>query len=223
MTDLTRRPIEFTTTDGVLLRGEITGTGALTIVLVHEPDLDLDAWGAAPERLAGAGFQVLTFDLRGCGASEGQAAVDCTWIDVLAAIGAVGGTTDAVTVVGAGDAAAGSTAAAATARTAAVVLVSPSYPNASPLPERVVMPNLVIVGTTSRAWLPHAVAVQKALGGWRLLVHAGTTDRGTAMLSGAWGSHAEEHIRAFARQAARSRGSGQPTLAEAGAGREDRI
>ncbi len=206
MTDVGRRPVEFTTADGVLLRGDITGAGALTIVLVHESGLDLDAWRATPERLAGAGFRVLVFDLRGRGASEGEPAVDRTSVDVLAAIDATGASADVVTVVGAGDSAAASTAAAASARTAALVLVSPSYPDASPLPERVVLPNLVIVDATSRAWMPHASAVQRALGGWRMMVHAGTTDRGSAMLSGTWGSHAEEHIRAFARQAARSRG-----------------
>ena len=206
MTDLNRRSVGLTTGDGVLLQGVFVGTGALTIVLVHEPGLDLDAWGAAPERLAGAGFRVLAFDLRGHGASDGEPAVDRTSDDVLGAIDAVGGPVDAVTVVAAGDAAAGSTAAAASARAAALVLLSPSYLAASPLPERVVLPNLVIVDRTSREWLPHAAAVQRALGGWRMLVHAGTSDRGSAMLSGTWGPHAEEHIRAFARQAARSRG-----------------
>lgn len=206
MGEQVRLPVTFSTLDEVSLRGETIGDKGPAIVLVHEAGGDLDGWGAAPGQLAGEGFRILAFDLRGHGASDGDPARAHLATDVEAAIGTAGSSGDAVIVVSAGDAAAGAIAASTRAKAAGIVLISPSFADTSPeLPERVVLPSLAIIDRTSAEWLPQVRAIQAALLGWRMVVHAGTDDSGSAMLGGAWGLHAHEHIRAFARQAERSR------------------
>ena len=120
-------PVTFLAADEVTLRGETIGEGAPAIVLVHESGRDLDGWGATLERLAGHGFGVLAFDLRGHGASDGDVSQAHVTMDVQAAILAASPDGGAVVVVSAGDTAAGATAAAVHANAAGLVLISPSY------------------------------------------------------------------------------------------------
>lgn len=202
----TREPIQFDAADGVSLRGEVTGTDGPILILVHEPGRDLDTWGAAPAWLAKAGFCVMAFDLRGHGASDGEVDDEAVGIDAEAAIGAMSARDAATIVIGAGSAAIGATAAAVRARADGLVLVSPVYGKAAaPIPPRVVLPWLAFMDPSTEDQLPRLHAVQSALIGWRMIVHAGASDAGSDMLSGSWALHAHEHIRAFARQIGRSR------------------
>jgi pimeloyl-ACP methyl ester carboxylesterase len=200
-----RRPNAFTTDDGVELRGLWAGGGDLALVLVHEIGRDLDAWGPAPDWLAAEGFRVLLFDLRGHGASDGEESPVDVATDVTAAITAARNESRVVIVVCAGDAADGTIAAALQAKTDGLVLVSPEFPlEERARPERTLMPSLAILDKASEQWMARVRQVQSGLIGWRMIVHAGTDEHGSAMLSGKWASHAHEHIRSFARQTARA-------------------
>lgn len=199
-----RRPTTFSTDDGVDLQGIWVGGGDLSLVLVHEMGGDLDAWGPAPDWLAREGFRVLMFDLRGHGASDGEAAPEAVDVDVTAAIAAARGDSSVVIVVCAGDVAEGTIAAALQARPDGLVLVSPEFPfEARASSERIVLPSLAILDQASEQWVDRVTRIQAGLIGWRMIVHAGTTEHGSALLSGKWASHAHEHIRSFARQTAR--------------------
>lgn len=206
MADAVRVPVDFPAPDGILLRGEVVDGGGPTIILVHELGRDVDCWGASPEWLAQGGFRVVAFDLRGHGASDGEVADGRVTTDVGAAMAAVRRPGDTIVVVGAGDAAAGTTDAAVRDGADGLVLVSPDYgPGEVPLPERVVLPCLALIDSGTEARLAQVRAVQAALLGWRTIVHAGTADAGSTMFTGTWAAHAHEHVRAFAKQARRSR------------------
>lgn len=66
-------PVEVRLAEGVAVRGqEHSGTGP-PVVLLHEPDRDLDAWGPLAPWIAGKGFKVIALDLPGHGLSDGDA------------------------------------------------------------------------------------------------------------------------------------------------------
>jgi len=85
-------PVTFEASDGVRLAGRIFGEGTQGVILAHMRPADQRSWFDFADRLAGAGYQVLTFDFRGyCpggegGCSEGDRAIDQIWKDVVGAV-----------------------------------------------------------------------------------------------------------------------------------------
>src|SRR5258706_3875939 len=65
-------PIEITAADGVLLRGQYWIGGDSWAILFHEAERDLDCWYPIIAPLISHGFSVLTLDMRGHGASDGE-------------------------------------------------------------------------------------------------------------------------------------------------------
>ena len=56
---------------GPVVRGVCWGAGPDTVLLLHEPGADIDAWGALPSRLASIlGIEVIAVDLPGHGLSD---------------------------------------------------------------------------------------------------------------------------------------------------------
>ncbi|MBN1320840.1 MAG: alpha/beta fold hydrolase [Thermoleophilia bacterium] len=94
------RIVAFATDDGVTLGGHLFGSGSAGVVLAHMYPADQTSWFSAAERLAQAGYLVLTFDFRGYGESEGSKDIDQLARDVSAAIKAlnVAGATEAVLI-----------------------------------------------------------------------------------------------------------------------------
>jgi dienelactone hydrolase len=86
--------VTFPSSDGVELDGRIFGPdGATTgVVLAHMLPADQSSWFDFADRLAGAGYRVLTFDFRGycpggvAGCSEGEKDVAASWQDVQGAV-----------------------------------------------------------------------------------------------------------------------------------------
>ncbi len=71
----TRTDLELTTEDGLRLTGYLTAgpastPGAPGVVLVHQYLRDDEQWGDLPGALAGRGYRVLAFNLRGHGDSD---------------------------------------------------------------------------------------------------------------------------------------------------------
>ncbi|MGC2444752.1 MAG: hypothetical protein WA409_15285, partial [Candidatus Binatus sp.] len=57
--------VSFTTSDGVLLRGHLYGSGSTGVILAHMYPADQSDWTDFAQVLAAHGYQALTFDFRG--------------------------------------------------------------------------------------------------------------------------------------------------------------
>src|SRR5512146_2332467 len=73
-TKVAQRTVDLTSADGTKLKGTFfaaaqPGPGVL---LLHQCNKDRKVWDPLPEQLAAAGINVLTFDLRSFGESEGK-------------------------------------------------------------------------------------------------------------------------------------------------------
>jgi pimeloyl-ACP methyl ester carboxylesterase len=77
--------VSFTTSDAVLLRGHLYGSGATGVILAHMYPADQSDWTDFAEVLAAHGYQVLTFDFRGFTESEGPLGTQFADRDLLAA------------------------------------------------------------------------------------------------------------------------------------------
>ena len=66
-------PIEIEVQPGTKLRGHEWLVLGPPVIMVHDEDGDLDAWGPALQMSADAGFHVIAVDLRGHGLSDGDA------------------------------------------------------------------------------------------------------------------------------------------------------
>ncbi len=84
--------VAFHSADGVRLEGRLFGDGDSAVVLSHMRPADQRSWFAFADRLADAGYLVLTYDFRGyCpggdgGCSAGDRDIGAIWQDVLGAI-----------------------------------------------------------------------------------------------------------------------------------------
>ena len=77
--------VSFTTSDGVLLRGHLYGTGSTGVILAHMYPADQSDWTDFAQVLAAHGYQALTFDFRGFTESEGSSGTEYAGTDLLAA------------------------------------------------------------------------------------------------------------------------------------------
>jgi len=84
--------VGFDSVDGVHLEGRLFGDGGSAVVLSHMLPADQTSWFGFADRLAGAGYLVLTYNFRGyCpggdgGCSAGDRDIAAIWQDVLGAI-----------------------------------------------------------------------------------------------------------------------------------------
>jgi pimeloyl-ACP methyl ester carboxylesterase len=76
------RSVSFTTEDHVKLVGQLYGQGKTMVICSHMKGTSLAVWrdSGIPQRLAAQGYQVLLYDFRGNGGSDGEA--DTTMLDV---------------------------------------------------------------------------------------------------------------------------------------------
>lgn len=191
-------PVEFPTSDGLLLRGHRSGDTKRWAILVHGEGQDLDAWRGLLGPLRRAGFSVLAFDLRGHGASDDPWDPGRAPADVLAALTfAESQGAGRLLLVGAGVGAAAALVAAGARHVSAVVVLSPRCK----LPEATLRqskaPKLVIVGSLDREAAREAEVVYRRSIGWRLLESPPVEEQGTDLLTSAWGEHVREHLLAF--------------------------
>ena len=78
--------VEFTSTDGVTLRGRHYGDGALTVVLAHMRPSDQESWAPFAERLADEGYAAFTFNFRGYSPSSGDKEIGLIDLDLGGAL-----------------------------------------------------------------------------------------------------------------------------------------
>ena len=78
--------VEFTSTDGVTLRGRHYGDGDLTVVLAHMRPTDQESWAPFAERLADEGYAAFTFNFRGYEPSSGDKEIGLIDLDLGGAL-----------------------------------------------------------------------------------------------------------------------------------------
>ena len=78
--------VEFTSTDGVTLRGRHYGSGDVTVVLAHMRPADQESWKPFAERLAAEGYAAFTFNFRGYSPSGGDKDIGLIDLDLGGAL-----------------------------------------------------------------------------------------------------------------------------------------
>ncbi|GCE24717.1 hypothetical protein KDA_02010 [Dictyobacter alpinus] len=80
--------VHFKTSDNVQLAGSLYGSGKAFVICSHELSTDKKIWenSGVPQRLASLGYQVLAYDFRGNGDSEGTSDITILDTDLRAAI-----------------------------------------------------------------------------------------------------------------------------------------
>jgi len=193
--------VEFSTADQLVIRGQRQGHGSRWTILVHDEGKDLDSWRELSDDLAGTGFTVLSFDLRGHGASDDSWDAAAAPVDVLAAMcfaqteGA-----SAVGLVGCGVGATACLAAAASRPAGALVAISaPAITPAVEAAQVVSCPKLFIVGSWDEAARRDAEELHNRSAGWGLLSLVPLQQQGTDLLQSDWGASVRASIEAFLR------------------------
>jgi alpha-beta hydrolase superfamily lysophospholipase len=197
------RPVEFRASDGLTLRGQQRGDGERWAVLVHDEGGDLDAWKALVGMLSKAGLCVLSFDLRGHGASDDPWEPARSPDDVLAALDyADSGGARTLYLIGAGAGATAALAAAGSREVRALVALSPraDLPGLAPdAIRKTSAPRLILVGKGDPRAAGEADDVFRRSIGWAVVAAVPVEVQGTCLLASSWGTHVREHIAAFLR------------------------
>lgn len=192
---------EFSTDDHLVLRGQRRGEGPRWVILVHDEGQDLDAWRELPGELARVGFTVLSFDLRGHGASDDPWNATAAVGDVLAAMSfAQTHGASAIGLVGSGVGATACLAAAGIRDPAALVAIS-ARPATSALQAAQIVKcaKLFIVGSWDEDARRNAQELHNSSAGWSLLSLVPLPIQGTDLLESDWGESVRTSIEAFLR------------------------
>ena len=80
------REISFLTEDNIKIAGRIFGKSETAVILSHMYPTDQSSWDNFADRLMQNGYEVITFDFRGYGKSEGEKEIDKIHKDLLAAL-----------------------------------------------------------------------------------------------------------------------------------------
>ena len=191
--------VEISAPDGAVLRGEVRRGGRVWAVLVHDLGEDIDAWRPLRDALGARGVSVLSFDLRGHGGSDGEAAEGFVAGDLEAAIAFVRAAGAERLVVGA--------AGELVAPALAVVAASggDGFFALAPRGEafaRSAVPKLSVCGSRDAAQEAAGSALEGS-GGWSVVVRLPVGEPGLGMLQGPWRTNVEAYVLGFVRDVAR--------------------
>lgn len=196
-------PFEVVAADGTRLRGESWPGGADWVVMAHDYGNDLDCWRPLIGPLGAAGYSVATIDLRGHGASDGEAAEASIPADLAALLAqARRDTSGLLVLVAAGAAAAAALSPDLEPRPDALVLFSPHPPGRAEANLRGDgAVKLFFVGASD----PEADRAVRDLRN-RSIGQAGvisfpTATQGADLLQEPWGTHVIEQVLGFVDQA----------------------
>jgi len=216
-------PVEATTADGTVVRGELTAGPATTwVVLVHAEGSDIDEWRPLTEALAPEGWNLLALDLPGHGGSEGEwgpaAGPELVQLGVELARSR-GAMHVAVVAPGAGamwalEAVARATDDPGLPLADSLVLLSPG-PVGDADPGRIRGDGLAktIISGAFAPGLEDAVTLLRASIGWTVAVRFPTDACGAAMLEGPHAANVADKIAHFIREQAALTGPGRQRAA----------
>jgi hypothetical protein len=192
-------PIEIEVETGTKLRGHEWLVPGPPIVMVHDEGGDLDAWGAALQMSADAGFHVIAVDLRGHGLSDGEADSKSLETDLIALVGQVNRVWRTCGLVLAGRACRGALRLGLDADVPAQVFVTPDMSGIDEATIRSSTPaiRMVMVGTLDPIAKDESERVFEALPGQKVMASVGDAARGERLVGSR--AHLVEDICAFFR------------------------
>jgi pimeloyl-ACP methyl ester carboxylesterase len=193
-------PLELTAPDGVILRGQYWPGGDTWIVLLHEAGKDLDGWQPLVLPLLEKGYSLLTLDLRGHGASDGEWDVSRLGGDLEAAIGVAHERgAQQVGFVGAGESVLPAFLDAHARQLFAIIALSPGPLGDLPVDElrKSAVAKLFVVGSLDQQAVDAEQQIRDRVIGWTVRLRLPTAERGTSLLAGQWRLHVQENIVAF--------------------------
>jgi hypothetical protein len=191
-------PVEYSSGDGLTLRGELWPSSEHWVILVHDEDQDLDTWKDFPAELRGHSLTVLCTELRGHSLSDGPWQATSAHLDIVAALRyAAGHGAVTTTVIGAGVGAVAALIAAGRMPVTSLVLLSPraSLPgHAEEALRRSVAPKLILVGTLDATACRAAEHLRALAIGWLLYVTIAGADHGGGLVTGRHATGVRQHI-----------------------------
>jgi pimeloyl-ACP methyl ester carboxylesterase len=189
---------------GPIIRGFRWGEGPDTVLLLHEPGADLDAWMTLPVQIARQlEIETVAVDLPGHGLS------DDPWDparlpDLLRQLPDLAQSAGRRYLVAAGSPAITALEQASSIELAGLVCLSPEVPeDGRNLPRSPRLPKLFVAGSLAGSDLEDARRLGPACGGWSVVTSLPVAERGTGLLTSSWGVHLVEQIVAFLRDCQR--------------------
>lgn len=197
---MTAQAVEMLTHDGLILRGQHWQGGSDWVIMLHDLDADLDSWLPLIAPLRQRGYTLLTLDLRGHGASDGEWDASKASLDVQTAL-AYARQHDAnkVFMAAAGISCLTVLRLADESKPKALALLSPSPVAAEQIKDLrgAGMSKLFFVGAQRGEFARTAQALQQQSIGWAFLVSFPTQEQSAALLHSQWRAHVVENIAAF--------------------------
>jgi pimeloyl-ACP methyl ester carboxylesterase len=201
---LSPQAIEWRLPWGLVIRGFRWGKGQDTVLLLHEPGVDLDAWTPLPIEIARQlEIETVAVDLPGHGLS------DDPWDpaqlpDLLRFVPDLAPTPGRRFLIAAGTTATAALEQASAIELAGLVCISPEVPEDGRNPPRSPrLPKLFVAGSLSGNDLNEARRLAKACGAWSNVTSVPVAERGTGLLASSWGGQLVEQIIAFLRDCQR--------------------
>jgi len=178
-------PIEIEVEAGTRLRGHEWLVLGPPVIMVHDIDVDLDAWGPALQMSADAGFHVIAVDLRGHGLSDGVADSKSLESDVATLVRHVNRVWGKCGLVLAGRACRGAMKIGSD-EAPAQVFITPDLPDINEAAVHSSQPaiRMVIVGTLDPVARNESQRVFDALPGQKVMASVGDAARGERLLEG---------------------------------------
>ncbi len=195
------QPVEVTLGDETIVRGLQWGDGPDWVILLHDQgdDRDLDDWRPLLPAIMTPERTLLTFDLPGHGASEGEPDADRLGSDLDRLLDhANGHGADWIALAGAGQTARQLLEKSGERSVDALVLLTPelSEENARQLRGKG-EPKLFAVGSRDETRVSTVRQARNRSIGWAMLVSLPTAQQGTDLLAGAYSSQLIERIVVF--------------------------
>ena len=192
-------PFEVAAGDGIRLRGQVWQGGADSVVMVHDLGQDLDCWRPLASPVLEHGYTVVAIDLRGHGASDGDADRPDVETDLLAAVtGARERCKGTLTVIADGAAAVAALSPRLEGQSDGLILFSPR-------PKRAQLARLrgsgtaklFVVGAADPEADQCATELRNRSIGAAGVISFATSVQGTGLLRGPWLQHVTEQVVGF--------------------------
>jgi hypothetical protein len=189
---------------GAVLRGFRWGDGPGVALLLHEPGVDIDAWGSLPFEIARQlGIETVAVDLPGHGLSDDPWEPD-RLPDLLRNLPNLVPATGYRFLIVAGDSAIAALDQAPALELSGLVCLSPRIPSDAWHPPRSPrVPKLLLAGSMAGKDLHDARRLATMCDGWAVVTSYPVTERGTQLLASPWGGRLIEEIVAFLRDCQR--------------------
>jgi pimeloyl-ACP methyl ester carboxylesterase len=197
-----------------IIRGFRWGQGSDTVLLLHEPGADLDAWTTLPVAIARQiEVETVAVDLPGHGLSDDPwdpARLPDLLLNLLDIAPAAGRRF----LIAAGAPAVASLEHAPAVELSGLVCLSPqSSGPGDNQPRSPRVPKLFVAGSLAGSDLDDARRVAAACGGWAVVTSLPVAERGTGLLTSSWGGQLIEQIVAFLRECQRRPARAHPPAA----------